>query len=409
MPGDEAVGDFSRKRAYLCGRVCWLQGDWPMPDLSLVDLDPLLTAFAENAAARDRAGGNAKRERDLLRQSGLLGLLIPKALGGGGATWNQIFETVRAIARVDSSLGHLYGFHHLLVATVRLFGAPAQWETWWKATVAHQWFWGNALNPKDTRVVLREQGGRLLVSGQKSFCSGAVDADQLVISAVDDRTAKLVVAIIPPDRRGLRVLGDWDAFGQRQTDSGGVAFDDVVVEEKEILCSPGPLGTPFAALRSLIAQLVFVNVFLGLAEAAFAEAHRWNTERVHDSRSLDPFVLRRAGELWLGILTTRSLAKEAVLAFDQAWAIGDDLTATQRGQVAVAVAAAKAQSTFSVLGATSGFFELMGPRAVARVEGLDRYWRNARVHTLHDPVDLKLRDLGQFALTGQFPEPSFYA
>jgi alkylation response protein AidB-like acyl-CoA dehydrogenase len=380
-----------------------------MPDSSLVDFDLLLTTLAENAAARDRTGGTAKAERDLLRQSGLLGLLIPTTLGGGGATWNQIFETVRAVARVDSSLGHLYGFQHLLVATVRLFGTPAQWEIWWKATVAHQWFWGNALNPKDTRVVLDERGGRLLLSGQKSFCSGAVDADQLVISAVDGRNGKLVVAVIPPDRAGLRVLGDWDAFGQRQTDSGGVVFDDVVVEEKEILCSPGPLGTPFAALRSLIAQLVFVNVFLGLAEAAFAEAHRWSMEQAQGSHPLDPFALRRAGELWLGILTTRSLTNEAVRALDEAWTIGENLSAVQRGRVAVAVAAAKAQSTLSVLAVTSGFFELTGPRAVARVEGLDRYWRNARVHTLHDPVDLKLRDLGQFALTGQFPEPSFYA
>jgi alkylation response protein AidB-like acyl-CoA dehydrogenase len=382
-----------------------------MSDSSWVEaeLDLMLTAIAADAPARDRSGGTAKREHDLLRQSGLLGLLIPKTMGGGGVQWKRIFETVRAVARVDSSLGHLYGFHHLLVATARLFGTPAQWESLWRATAAHRWFWGNALNPKDTRVVLREQGGRLLVSGQKSFCSGAVDADQLVISAVDEHTGSLVVAVIPPDRAGLRVLGDWDAFGQRQTDSGGVLFDDVVVEEMEILRSPGPLGTPFAALRPLVAQLVFVNVFLGLAEAAFGEARRWRAERRQGSPPPDQFALRRAGELWLAILTTRSLATEAVLALDEAWTIGEDLTASQRGRVAVAVAAAKAQSTASSLAVTSGFFELTGPKAVGRVEGLDRYWRNARVHTLHDPVDLKLRDLGQFALTGEFPDPSFYA
>jgi len=375
-------------------------------------LDLLLAALAESAAARDRDGGTALGERARLRESGLLGMLVPAAWGGGGASWRQIYDVVRAIARVDSSLAHLFGFHHLLLATVRLFGTEAQWQPLWKATVEGRWFWGNALNPKDTRVILRPSGAsdnRWLVNGHKSFCSGAVDADRLVISAIDESTKKLVVAVIPPDRQGLQIHGDWDAFGQRQTDSGGVSLEDVVVEESEILRHPGPLGTPFAALRPLIAQLVFVHVFVGLAEGAFAEAARWVGQRPADAPLVDPFALRRGGELWLGVLAARALAAEAVAALDEAWKIGEPLTPGARGKVAVAVAAAKAQATSASLAVTSGFFELTGPRAVARLAGLDRYWRNARVHTLHDPVDVKLRDLGQHALLGQFPTPSFYA
>jgi len=371
-------------------------------------LEPLLSALAATAAARDRAGGTAHHERGLLRESGLLTLLVPAAWGGGGASWSQIYEAVRAIARVDSALGHLFGFQHLLLATARLFGTPSQWEPLWKATVAGRWFWGNALNPKDTRVTLREHEGKLVIDGRKSFCSGAVDADRLVVSAIEERTGKLVVGVLPPDRAGLRILGDWDAFGQRQTDSGGVSLESVVIEESEIWRSPGPLGTPFAALRPLIAQMVFVHVFLGLAEGAFAEARRTFEGRPAGS-AVDPFALRRGGELWLSVLATRALAAEAAHALDEAWTTGEGLTAAARGRVAVAVAAAKAQATFASLAVTSGFLELTGPRAVARLEGLDRYWRNARVHTLHDPVDIKLRDLGQHALLGQFPEPSFYA
>ena len=71
----------------------------------------------------------------------------------------------------DSSLAHVFGFHHLMLATVRLFGAPAQWESWFERTARQQWFWGNALNPLDARTV-SSRGAWHEFSGQKSFCSG---------------------------------------------------------------------------------------------------------------------------------------------------------------------------------------------------------------------------------------------
>ena len=63
------------------------------PAISVVPSEPdaravaeaLARDFAASAAERDRAGGTAKRERDLLRESGLLALSVPQELGGGGA------------------------------------------------------------------------------------------------------------------------------------------------------------------------------------------------------------------------------------------------------------------------------------------------------------------------------------
>ena len=104
---------------------------------------------------RDRRGGTAKRERDLLRESGLLALSIPADEGGWGASWATTLQAVRRLARVDGSLAHLFGFHHLLLATTRLFGDAWQWQEAYAGTVAERWFWGNALNPLDTRTAIR--------------------------------------------------------------------------------------------------------------------------------------------------------------------------------------------------------------------------------------------------------------
>ena len=388
----------------------------PAPFDTTAAAERVAAALAATAVARDRLGGTAKTERDLLRGSGLLKMSIPTAFGGAGASWDETLRVVRRLARVDGSLAHLFGFHHLLVATVRLFGEEEQWMEAFAQTARRSWFWGNALNPLDRRTTIRVvEAGRYVVEGTKSFCSGASDSDRLILSALDERE-RLVVAAVPSDRAGIRVLADWDNMGQRQTDSGTVVLEKVEVHEAEILRDPGPLGSPFASLRPCLAQLVLANVFLGLGEGALEEARRFTREQARpwvtsgvEAPSDDPYVLRHYGELWLGLQGAAALANAAAAAFDRAWSRAEELTVDERGACAVSIAAAKVATSRAGLDVANRMFEVAGARATTAKADLDRFWRNLRTHTLHDPADYKLRELGRFALTGELPTPSFYS
>ena len=48
-------------------------------------------------------------------------------------------------------------------------------------------------------------------------------------------------------------------------------------------------------------------------------------------------------------------------------------------------------------------FELAGSRATLAEFNLDRHWRNARVHTLHDPVRWKYHAIGNYYLNDANP------
>ena len=260
------------------------------PSPSPFEVEAIVEALAyrlgETAIERDREGGHAAHERDLIRASGLLGLSVPAEHGGQGADWHTVFRAVRRLARADAALAHVFGFHHLQLAGVRLHGSP----------------------------------------------------DQLTVSAWHEPSASMLIGIVPTRREGVRVNPDWDAFGQRQTDSGTVAFEQVLLAHHEVLQAPGVVPTPQATLRSQIAQLHQANLYVGIAVAeAKVLAHRAGIE------------------------------------------------------------------------ISSQVFELTGARSTSVRFGLDRFWRNARVHTLHDPVDYKLRDLGRHALTGIHPEPTAYS
>lgn len=388
----------------------------PTADDAFALADDLAARFAATAVDRDRLGGTALVERDLLRASGLLRASIPIELGGWGLAWPEVLAIVRRFARVDGSLAHLFGFHHLLLATVRLFGSAAQTERWLGDTAARPWFWGNALNPRDQRTRLGRDADGWRLRGTKSFCSGARDADVLVVSALRDGDGALAVAVVPAGRSGITIRDDWDSFGQRQTDSGTVELDEVAVLDDELLRTPGPLGSVRATLRPLLAQLILVNVYLGLGEGALADArgHALSAARARAAAGPaapidDPYVLHHVGTMWVELEAARRLADLAGAGFEAAWRQGDDLAARQRGEAAIAIATAKVAATRAGLDVATRLFDTVGARATSGRAGLDRYWRNLRTHTLHDPVDHKLRELGAWALHDEPPTPSFYS
>ena len=372
------------------------------------ELERIERAFAETARVRDLRGGTPHEERTLLRQSGLLTLTIGAQHGGQGESFGTLLEVVQRIARVDSSLAHVFAFHHLMLSSLQLFGSSEQWGRAHEETVRDRLFWGNALNPKDTRARLTRAPQGYLLSGEKSFCSGARDSDRLLVSAIEAETGKLVILVVPTRREGIETLDDWDAFGQRQTDSGSVIFREVQVSEEEILRSPGPLTTPRSSLRPCLAQAILAHVYLGIAEGAWSEVNTLGTQKL-GTRAEDPYVLLRAGELSLLLEGARALAERARVEIDRALSLGDAIDERERGLLALGVARAKASSTHVGLAVAQGIFEILGPRATSASRALDRYWRNIRVHTLHDPVDHKLREIGAFELTGELPSPSFYS
>ncbi|AYZ64309.1 acyl-CoA dehydrogenase [Burkholderia multivorans] len=376
----------------------------------------VIDALRGSAAARDRAGGHAAQEKQWLADAGLLTLAVPHAFGGQEAAWPAIYDAIRQIARVDSALAHLVGFQCLQVVSVDVWGSPAQRERYLRGTVAHRWWWGNAVNPLDTRLVATATpDGGYRLDGVKGFCSGTRGSQRMTVSAHDPALGRTVFGVVPTARAGITVNDDWDPIGQRQTDSGSVTFDGVTLAPDEVLHRSEAPPTPRATLRTLVSQLVLTNLFVGLAEGALADAREYvlrqgrpwihaGVERATD----DPYTLQRFGDMHVQAVAAAALADRAADALQRAWTLRDALTADGRAEVALAVSEAKIVAQRAALENGEALFDACGARATAASLGLDRFWRNARTHTLHDPLDYRLRDVGRFALTGALPEASLY-
>ncbi|MET0312371.1 MAG: acyl-CoA dehydrogenase family protein [Burkholderiaceae bacterium] len=377
-------------------------------------LDGLIGQLAATAVERDHAGGHAAREKELVRASGLLLLAVPRSSGGVGAPWPTILHIVRRIARVDSAIAHLLAFQHLQLSGVLAYGSAEQQQRLLRETVAGNLWWGNTANPADPRLVAREEPGGYVLDGVKGFCSGARGSHKLITTALLD--GQLLIGVLTTDAAGITIQDDWDPVGQRQTDSTSVTFSGVRLARQDVLLAPGAPSSPFLSLRGVLAQLILVNLYLGLAEGAVEEARNytltqsrpWAASGVARAAD-DPYIVHRYAELHLNNRAAATLADEAARVFETAWLQGTALDAGARGEAALAAAEAKVFAHRAALAAGEGAFDVSGARSARAGLGLDRFWRNARTHTLHDPIDYKLRDIGRWALERRLPEPTLYS
>jgi alkylation response protein AidB-like acyl-CoA dehydrogenase len=339
---------------------------------------------------------------------------IPTAYGGQGADWPTVYQVIRILARADSALAHVFGFHHLQLAGIQLYGSAQQQRRLLTQTVEQNLFWGNALNPLDKRTTATDADYGFQLDGVKSFSSGSVGSDWLTISAWHETQRLDRRGADAPARRGgagglgcLRPEADRQrqcAFqsGVAAVDAGAASAGREADRAGDAAFAGGAADYGQSLSRHRRRRVRGGAAVHGARGAALVRVRR-------GSAGADPLVQHRFGQLWLKLRPAAVLADQAAQELERLFRLGAAVTAQQRGELAISVAEAKVLAHQAGVDVSSEIFELTGARSTSAKFGFDRYWRNVRVHTLHDPVDYKIRDLGRYALDGTLPEPTAYS
>jgi alkylation response protein AidB-like acyl-CoA dehydrogenase len=98
--------------------------------------------FAQDAATRDIDNKSPKAEVALLKSAGLLKVLGPSAVGGGGQSWEVGYKVIREVAKGDGSIGMLLGYHLLWSTTANVVGTDEQKERFQKLIIENNYFVG---------------------------------------------------------------------------------------------------------------------------------------------------------------------------------------------------------------------------------------------------------------------------
>jgi SfnB family sulfur acquisition oxidoreductase len=365
--------------------------------------------FAPGAAERDRDRKLPYAELDAFSESGLWGITVPKAFGGAEVSHATLGRVVATIAAADASLSQIPQNHFEILEVIRGAGSEAQKQALYKLVLdgyrlgnAFSEFQGKTVENFETR--LTRDGDAYRLNGRKFYSTGALFAHLVPVVALDEE-GKIAVAIVDRDTPGLDVIDDWSAFGQRTTASGTVTLENVHVPAERVL--PGYLVYDRPSPIGAQSQLLHAAIDTGLAKGAIAatidfvrtQSRPW-IDSGKDRATEDPYTIAAIGDLKLRLHAAEALLDRAGWQLDKTIA---DVNEDSIAEAKIAVAEAKVLSTEVALQAANKLFELGGTRSTLGKHNLDRYWRDARTHTLHDPVRWKYAAIGNYYLNGVRP------
>ena len=380
------------------------------------DNEALEAAHALAAVAREHAAKRDQQRKlpwsliEAFTQSGLGSLSIPREFGGPQVSYVTLAEVFAIISAADPALGQIpqnqVGILNLILNTA----TQAQKEQLF-GSVLQGWRIGNAgpergsKNTLDLKARITADGDAFVINGQKFYSTGALFAHWIAVKALNE-AGKQVIAFVRRATPGLRVVDDWSGFGQRTTASGTVLLNNVRVDADLVVDNWRLNESP--NIQGAVSQLIQAAIDLGIAREAIADTVRFVRERSRpwidakvERNSDDPYVIADIGKLSIELHAAEALLRKAGRVLDEVSASPVDAQAAARASIAVAEA--KVLSTELSLLASEKLFELSGSRATLAEFNLDRHWRNARVHTLHDPVRWKYHAIGAYRLNGTLP------
>jgi len=382
----------------------------------IIKSDEEALEIAHNLAEQFKAGAvqrDAERilpfeEIEAYSQSGLWAITVPKQYGGAEVSSYTVAQVIALMRGVDGSIGQIPQNHFYGLEILRNNGTEEQKQKLYAEVLKGARF-GNALAEFKTKTAAQrqtairktEQG--YVINGEKFYCTGSLFAHRIPTLVVHESEQQFL-AFVPRDSEGLTLIDDWSGFGQRTTGSGTVKFDNVQVLEEDVVRFDTAYTRP--TISGPFAQLLHASIETGIARAAFEEtlnrvrqARPWIDSGV-DKATDDPLTKLELGRVVADVRASEVLLKQAARSVDTAKA---NPTETSVARASLDVAKARAHSSETALKASSKLIELAGSRGSQREDGLDRFWRNARVHTLHDASRWKYYFIANYLLNGVLP------
>lgn len=383
---------------------------------ALAVVEKLAEEFHANAARRDRERILPAKEIDALTLAGVFGITVPKRYGGADVSGSTVAEVFRILSRADSSIGQIPQ-NHFCWSPVFEQGTPEQAEFFFKRLLAGDRI-GNAHSedtkrrPGDYEHKLERVDGGWVVNGRKYYSTGAIFAQWIPFIAHTGQGAerRSFIYFVDAKQRGVSVVDDWDGMGQRTTASGTTIFENVFIPDFNVF--PLTAAPDDGRAYVLNASLIHAAIDVGIAEDVLAAAgdyirqhNRPWISNPHEEHAKEPFVIRDYGKFGVLVRTAAVSLREAARLIDVARS-APSVEAVLAARLAIADARLVASEAATKV--ADEFFLLTGARATLSKYGLDRHWRNARIHSLHDPLRWKEYHLGNYYLNGVVPPPGSY-
>lgn len=235
---------------------------------------------AKNAALVDRDARFPEEAFAAVRTQGLLGIMVPRDLGGEGASLFDAADVCYRLGRACSSTAMIYAMHQIMVACVLRHRRNAAWH--WRllrrlcmeqlllASSTTEGKGGG--NVRASEAPIERRDSRIALERRATVISYGANADAIVTTArrsADAPASDQVLVVFLKEDYSLEPLLAWDTLGMRGTCSAGFTLK-ASGDSNQVL--PDPYEMIHVHTMVPVAHLMWASVWAGIAAGAVERA-----------------------------------------------------------------------------------------------------------------------------------------
>ncbi|EUC01124.1 acyl-CoA dehydrogenase domain-containing protein [Rhizobium sp. CF080] len=238
------------------------------------------TVAAEFADRIDRDGRFPREAVDAMKAERLLGIQIPTAFGGEGASITEIAEVCSILGQACASSAMVFAMHQIKVSSLVAHGADSAWHMdFMRELAGRQLLVASATteggiggNMRNSICAIEVDGDTCRLTKDATVISYGAHADAIMVTSRSSEKAAPTDQVMTVFRQGqytLQKTVDWDTLGMRGTCSDGFLFKG---EAPSAQIFPKPFAEIAAQSMLATSHLLWSGVWYGIAADAVLRA-----------------------------------------------------------------------------------------------------------------------------------------
>ena len=283
-------------------------------------------AAAQHAAAVDSAARFPAEAFAEIRKQRLLGIMVPPALGGEGATVAEIADICFILGQACASTALIFAMHQIKMACIiRHAKSSAVLERILKQIAGEQLLMASSTtegqaggNVRSSEAAIGHEGEEITLERKATVISYAVEADGLVTTArraADAAASDQVLLVLLKKDYTLDRVQSWDTLGMRGTHSEGFALH-VRASAQQVM--PEPYEKIHAQTMVPHAHILWGSVWAGVAAAATIKAQAFIRNALRSSGGQMPPGAAHFTKAASSLRTLRSVLNSALRSYQVA-------------------------------------------------------------------------------------------
>ena len=263
---------------------------------------------------------------DAARKHRLMGVMVPRELGGEAARLSEVVDICYRLGRACSSAAMIFAMHQIKVACILRHRRNVAWhEQLLRRLCDRQMLLASSTtegkgggNVRASEAPVERNGSRISLERKATVISYGASADAIVTTArrtADAPASDQVLVVFLKEDYSLEPIMTWDTLGMRGTCSSGFTLR-ATGESDQILPDAYELIHP--QTMTPVAHLTWAGVWTGVAAAAVERAQLFTRSAARQSNGQLPPGAAHYTKAVASLAALRGLVASSLRKFEQA-------------------------------------------------------------------------------------------